>query len=210
MARFDKPALPYLFAVYAAWETGHRGGIRGPAGRTSTSDPDLPSRHGRHINASQNPLETAWLTAAVAAGEALRQAERRTHEAESTREKTARRRVDKEHLGTTRELPDSRAGTHSLRTGRRNHPNVRRKQPKPFRYIDDAGGTSPACAGADRLTCCSISGRTRPDALSSILTFFHIRPIRPVGLGTYPQAFPRHPGDTSRFSGTICTATPSR
>ncbi|MFD0592315.1 histidine kinase [Catellatospora coxensis] len=45
--------------------------------------------------------------AAGAAGEALRQAERRADEAERTREETARRRADEERLHLARELHDS-------------------------------------------------------------------------------------------------------
>ena len=52
-------------------------------------------------------LELAWLIAAGAAGEALRQAERRADEAERTREETARRRADEERLHIARELHDS-------------------------------------------------------------------------------------------------------
>lgn len=48
-----------------------------------------------------------WLIAAGAAGEALRQAERRADEAERTREKTARHRADEERLRIARELHDS-------------------------------------------------------------------------------------------------------
>jgi signal transduction histidine kinase len=56
---------------------------------------------------SRNVLELAWLIAAGAAGEALRQAERRADEAERTREETARRRADEERLHIARELHDS-------------------------------------------------------------------------------------------------------
>ncbi|WP_239165006.1 sensor histidine kinase [Actinoplanes palleronii] len=52
-------------------------------------------------------LELAWLIAAAAAGEALRQAERRADEAERTREENALRRADEERLHIARELHDS-------------------------------------------------------------------------------------------------------
>jgi len=52
-------------------------------------------------------LELAWLIAAGAAGEALRQAERRADEAERTREEMALRRADEERLHIARELHDS-------------------------------------------------------------------------------------------------------
>lgn len=56
---------------------------------------------------ARGALELAWLIAAGAAGEALRQAERRAEEAERTREETARRRADEERLHIARELHDS-------------------------------------------------------------------------------------------------------
>jgi len=56
---------------------------------------------------ARGALEIAWLIAAGAAGEALRQAERRADEAERTREETARRRADEERLRIARELHDS-------------------------------------------------------------------------------------------------------
>ncbi|GAA3499172.1 hypothetical protein GCM10019016_062760 [Streptomyces prasinosporus] len=56
---------------------------------------------------ARNTLELAWLIAAFAAGEAVRQAERRADEAERTREETARRRADEERLRIARELHDS-------------------------------------------------------------------------------------------------------
>nr|BFE79158.1 hypothetical protein GCM10020093_017590 [Planobispora longispora] len=56
---------------------------------------------------ARGALELAWLIAAGAAGEALRQAERRADEAERTREETARRRADEERLHIARELHDS-------------------------------------------------------------------------------------------------------
>src|ERR671918_513766 len=52
---------------------------------------------------ARGALELAWLIAAGAAGEALRQAERRADEAERTREETARRRADEERLHKARE-----------------------------------------------------------------------------------------------------------
>ncbi|MBP2326694.1 signal transduction histidine kinase [Kibdelosporangium banguiense] len=62
---------------------------------------------GEAFTQSRNVLELAWLIAAGAAGEALRQAERRADEAERTREETARRRADEERLHIARELHDS-------------------------------------------------------------------------------------------------------
>jgi signal transduction histidine kinase len=62
---------------------------------------------GEVLAQARGALEIAWLVAAGAAGEALRQAERRADEAERTREETARRRADEERLHIARELHDS-------------------------------------------------------------------------------------------------------
>ncbi len=62
---------------------------------------------GEAMAQARNTLELAWLIAAFAAGEAVRQAERRADEAERTREETARRRADEERLRIARELHDS-------------------------------------------------------------------------------------------------------
>ncbi|MEV8210431.1 histidine kinase, partial [Streptomyces sp. NPDC079189] len=62
---------------------------------------------GEALTQARHVLEVAWLIAAFAAGEALRQAERRADEAERTREETARRRADEERLHIARELHDS-------------------------------------------------------------------------------------------------------
>ena len=64
-------------------------------------------RRGCCVRAGPDALELAWLIAAAAAGEALRQAERRADEAERTREEVARRRADEERLHLARELHDS-------------------------------------------------------------------------------------------------------
>ncbi|QBR04561.1 hypothetical protein D7Y56_00505 (plasmid) [Streptomyces sp. S501] len=87
---------------------------------------------------ARDTLETAWLIAAGAASKALLQAD--GGRTERTPVETAPRRADEERLRIGRELHDSRASTPSLRTGRRDHPSVYRKKPKPFRYIDEDGG----------------------------------------------------------------------
>jgi signal transduction histidine kinase len=111
-AGFDVPAVAYLFAVYAAVRAGHR---------TATVAASLtvlallplaalvsgPHDTGAAFAQARGALELAWLIAAAAAGEALRQAERRADEAERTREETARRRADEERLRIARELHDS-------------------------------------------------------------------------------------------------------
>ncbi|MFE4870441.1 sensor histidine kinase [Streptomyces sp. NPDC056682] len=111
-AGFNVLAVSYLVAVYGAVRAGHRAltaaasvtmliALRitalvvhdGPVG-------EAPAQ-GRGV------LEFAWLIAAFAAGEAVRQAERRADEAERSREETARRRADEERLHIARELHDS-------------------------------------------------------------------------------------------------------
>ncbi|MEV8021415.1 histidine kinase [Streptomyces sp. NPDC086554] len=112
-AGFEVPAVAYLFAVYAAVREGHRlftvltslalliilplAVLASPAdGATSEA-----------LAQARGVLEIAWLVAAGAAGEALRQAERRADEAERTREETARLRATEERLHIARELHDS-------------------------------------------------------------------------------------------------------
>ncbi|MEU6407575.1 histidine kinase [Microbispora sp. NPDC046933] len=111
-AGFDVPAVAYLFAVYAAVRAGHRT-IAVVASVTMLAALPLAAlASGLHDTAAalaqaRGALELAWLIAAGAAGEALRQAERRADEAERTREETARRRADEERLHIARELHDS-------------------------------------------------------------------------------------------------------
>ncbi|MGW7071042.1 sensor histidine kinase [Streptomyces sp. NPDC054855] len=112
-AGFEVPAVAYLFAVYAAVRAGHRlvtvltsvallillplAVLASPAdGATAEA-----------LAQARSVLEIAWLVAAGAAGEALRQAERRADEAERTREETARLRATEERLHIARELHDS-------------------------------------------------------------------------------------------------------
>jgi signal transduction histidine kinase len=110
---FDVPAVAYLFAVYAAVRAGHRL-VTVAASVTMlaalplavlASPRDLSV--GEAFTQARGVLELAWLVAAGAAGEALRQAERRADEAERTREETARRRANEERLHIARELHDS-------------------------------------------------------------------------------------------------------
>ncbi len=110
---FDVPVVAFLFAVYAAVRAGYR--IVPVAGSVVmlaalpmavlVSPHDWPV--GDAFTQSRDVLELAWLIAAGAAGEALRQAERRADEAERTREETARRRASEERLHIARELHDS-------------------------------------------------------------------------------------------------------
>lgn len=110
---FDVPAVAYLFAVYAAVRAGHRLVTVGGSVLMLAALPlavlisplDLPV--GEAFMHTRDVLEVAWLIAAGAAGEALRQAERRADEAERTRDETARRRADEERLHIARELHDS-------------------------------------------------------------------------------------------------------
>lgn len=108
---FDVPAVAFLFAVYAAVRAGHRMITVAASVILLATLPlaALASLHntGEAFAQARGALEIAWLIAAGAAGEALRQAERRADEAERTREETARRRADEERLHIARELHDS-------------------------------------------------------------------------------------------------------
>ncbi|WP_433272374.1 histidine kinase [Actinosynnema sp. CS-041913] len=110
---FDVPVVAYLFAVYAAVRAGHRVvAVAGSVLMLATLPLALLAspQHwpvGEAFTQSRDVLQIAWLIAAGAAGEALRQAERRADEAERTREETARRRADEERLHIARELHDS-------------------------------------------------------------------------------------------------------
>lgn len=110
---FEVPAVAYLFAVYAAVRSGHRV-VTFVA--TVTLMALLPvaimvspaaEAAKEALAQSRGVLELAWLIAAAAAGEALRQAEQRADEAERTREETARLRATQERLHIARELHDS-------------------------------------------------------------------------------------------------------
>ncbi|MFC9246220.1 sensor histidine kinase [Streptomyces sp. NPDC057136] len=110
-AGFDVPAVAFLFAVYAAVRAGHRI-VTVAASVTMLAALPLAALVSLHdtteaLAQARGALEIAWLIAAGAAGEALRQAERRADEAERTREETARRRADEERLHIARELHDS-------------------------------------------------------------------------------------------------------
>ncbi|MGN9786889.1 sensor histidine kinase [Nonomuraea sp. ZG12] len=111
-AGFDVPAVAYLFAVYAAVRAGHRVITVAASVTMLAALPLAALASGLHDTGeafaqARGALEIAWLVAAGAAGEALRQAERRAEEAERTREETARRRADEERLHIARELHDS-------------------------------------------------------------------------------------------------------
>ncbi|MFE0132640.1 sensor histidine kinase [Streptomyces sp. NPDC059037] len=110
-AGFDVPAVAFLFAVYAAVRAGHRVFTVAASVLMLAALPlaALVSLHdtGEAFARARGALEIAWLIAAGAAGEALRQAERRADEAERTREETARHRADEERLHIARELHDS-------------------------------------------------------------------------------------------------------
>jgi signal transduction histidine kinase len=111
-AGVDVPAVAYLFAVYAAVRAGHRTVTVVASVIVLAALPLAAMASGLHDTGeafaqARGALELAWLIAAGAAGEALRQAERRADEAERTREETARRRADEERLHIARELHDS-------------------------------------------------------------------------------------------------------
>jgi len=112
VAGFPVFAVAYLVAVYAAVRAGHRTATvvvsaimlaALPLAAISSGRPDT----GAAFAEARGVLELAWLIAAGAAGEALRQAEHRAEEAERTREESARRRADEERLHIARELHDS-------------------------------------------------------------------------------------------------------
>jgi signal transduction histidine kinase len=105
--------VAFLFAVYAAVRAGHRIITVVAAVMMLAALPlaalalpqDMPV--GEALARARGALELAWLVAAGAAGEALRQAERRADEAERTREETALRRANEERLHIARELHDT-------------------------------------------------------------------------------------------------------
>ncbi|MEV4148267.1 histidine kinase [Amycolatopsis sp. NPDC049691] len=112
VAGFEVPVVAYLFAVYAAVRAGHRVAAVVASVLMLGAVPFAILATGLHTTGeaftqSRDVLQIAWLIAAGAAGEALRQAERRADEAERTREETARRRADEERLHIARELHDS-------------------------------------------------------------------------------------------------------
>ncbi|MBB5800357.1 signal transduction histidine kinase [Saccharothrix ecbatanensis] len=110
---FDVAAVAFLFAVYASVRAGHHVVTIVAAVMMLAALPfaglvvgqDMPV--GEALVQARGALEIAWLVAAGAAGEALRQAERRADEAERTKEETARRRANEERLHIARELHDS-------------------------------------------------------------------------------------------------------
>jgi len=111
-AGFDVPAIAFLFAVYAAVKAGHRAitvvaSVLMMVALVLVAFAAGPQDAGEAFAHARGALELAWLVAAGAAGEALRQAEFRADEAERTREETARRRADEERLHIARELHDS-------------------------------------------------------------------------------------------------------
>ncbi|MEU0045575.1 sensor histidine kinase [Streptomyces werraensis] len=111
-AGFDALAVSYLVALYGAVRAGHRKvTLTVSVSLVAVLHLTAPAFHdgtvGEAMARARNTLELAWLIAAFAAGEAVRQAERRADEAERTREQTARRRADEERLRIARELHDS-------------------------------------------------------------------------------------------------------
>ncbi|KOV54470.1 histidine kinase [Streptomyces sp. AS58] len=109
---FEVLAVSYLVAVYGAVRAGRRAStvatsvaLLAVLPLTALAVRDGPPREA--FAQARNVLEIAWLIAAFAAGEALRQAERRADDAERTQEETAQRRADEERLHIARELHDS-------------------------------------------------------------------------------------------------------
>ncbi|HEY0001529.1 MAG TPA: histidine kinase dimerization/phosphoacceptor domain-containing protein, partial [Actinoplanes sp.] len=111
-AGFAVFATAYLVAVYSAMRGGHRVATAVTSVVMLVALPVSAMVAGQHdpgaaFIQAREVLELAWLIAAAAAGEALRQAERRADEAERTREESALRRADEERLHIARELHDS-------------------------------------------------------------------------------------------------------
>ncbi|GAA3220076.1 sensor histidine kinase [Dactylosporangium siamense] len=111
-AGYNVFAVGYLIAVYAAVRAGHRTATVVTSVIMLAALPLAAMASGLHDAArafaqARGVLELAWLIAAGAAGEALRQAERRADEAERGREESALRRADEERLHIARELHDS-------------------------------------------------------------------------------------------------------
>jgi signal transduction histidine kinase len=111
-AGFDVFAVGYLVAVYAAMRAGHRRATLVTSVLVLVALPlaalvSEPQGAAAAFARARGVLELAWLIAAAAAGEALRQAERRAEEAERTREESALRRAGEERLHLARELHDS-------------------------------------------------------------------------------------------------------
>jgi signal transduction histidine kinase len=109
----EVPAVAFLFSVYATVRAGHRAVAVASAIVMLAALPLVALALPQQLSAaealarSRGALEIAWLIAAGAAGEALRQAERRADEAERTKEEAARRRANEERLHIARELHDS-------------------------------------------------------------------------------------------------------
>lgn len=109
---FDVPAVAYLVAVYSAVRAGRRTVTVAVSVLILVALPWAAMAAGLHDTGeafarARGALELAWLIAAGAAGEALRQAERRADEAERTRAEAVLRRADEERLHIARELHDS-------------------------------------------------------------------------------------------------------
>ncbi len=107
----DLPAIAFLFAVYAAMRAGRRGFTVAVSIVIVAAFPLIMLASGSDVGSAiaraRDILEIAWVVAAAAAGEAVRQAERRADEAERTREEALRRRANEERLHIARELHDS-------------------------------------------------------------------------------------------------------
>lgn len=111
-AGLDVLSVAYLVAVYGAVRAGYRavalaGSVTLLVALQLTALALRDGPVGEVSVRARGTLELAWLVAAFAAGEAVRQAERRAEEAERTREETARRRGDEVRLHIARELHDS-------------------------------------------------------------------------------------------------------
>ncbi|MBM2615638.1 sensor histidine kinase [Actinoplanes sp. LDG1-06] len=190
-AGFELFAVAFLVAVYSAVRAGHRVAAAVAGLVTLVALPVAamlsgPADAGQAFDQARRVLELAWLIAAAAAGEALRQAERRADEAERTREEIARRRADEERLHLARELHDSL--THQIsvikvQSEAAVHVAERRGEPVPetLLAIRDAGRAASRDLRAT-LEALRDDARTPPPGLDQIPGL--VEQVRRAGLAT--------------------------
>jgi signal transduction histidine kinase len=112
-AGFAVSGVAFLYALYAVVRAGHHKFAVTASVTMLVAVPlavlasPLDTTVSQALAQTRDSLGLAWLIAAFAAGEALRQAEKRADEAERTREEAARHRADEERLHIARELHDS-------------------------------------------------------------------------------------------------------
>ncbi|KQR07310.1 sensor histidine kinase [Cellulomonas sp. Leaf334] len=188
VAGFDVPAVAFLVAVYAAMRAGRRAATLIASVAVLVVLPAVALLSGQDAGAAfeqaRDVLELAWLVAAAAAGEALRQAERRADEAERTREEVARRRADEERLHIARELHDSL--THQIAVIKVQsevavHVTRRRGEPVPAALLAiQAAGREATRELRATLTALREDGTTQPRGLDDVHEL--VQGARTIGL----------------------------